>query len=497
MLEPRTKSPATRIPFAFSHSRVVAMNRSRRRDAGATWVVAALLAASAAATAMAGGTRSTETYQRMRAYLDSIPAIDTHDHLWPYKKLSNMVATAEGPGVNLASLWQHGYYTWIHKLPVWRTGMPFEQWWDAAKDSFDNARATSFYRYMLPAFQDLYGVDFDTITDEQAKALNDAIFRNYRSPQWVYDVITQRANIELVVNDPYWAAINEVPDYGFCALVFNVSSLVNGYQRPEGQRPGDNIYGFADKQKMEIRSLDDYLRVLDALFQERQSAGAVCLKSTLAYQRTLQFDNVPREKAEAAFGKKREELTPAQIKDFQDFIMWRIVELAAKFDLPFQIHTGQARIQGSNPMLLVDMIEANPKTKFILFHGGYPWVGETAVIAQRNTRNVWVDSCWLPTLSYETGKRAYHEWLDAMPSNKIMWGADGVSAEAVYGAAALTRQCLAEVLAERIDRGDLREDDAKRIGRQILRDNALEIFPSLRQRLWKDKYATSRPSTTP
>ena len=111
--------------------------------------------------------------------------------------------------------------------------------------------------------------------------------------------------------------------------------------------------------------------------------------------------------------------------------MWRIVELAAKYDIPFQIHTGQARIQGSNPMLLVDLIEANPNTKFILFHGGYPWVGETGVIAMKYTQNVWVDSCWLPTLSYAMAKGAYHEWLDVIPSNKIMWGADAVHAEGV------------------------------------------------------------------
>ena len=63
--------------------------------------------------------------------------------------------------------------------------------------------------------------------------------------------------------------------------------------------------------------------------------------------------------------------------------MWQLAGLSARLELPFQIHTGHARIQGSNPMLLVDMIEANRKTKFILFHGGYPWVGETAVIAQK------------------------------------------------------------------------------------------------------------------
>ena len=74
-------------------------------------------------------------------------------------------------------------------------------------------------------------------------------------------------------------------------------------------------------------------------------------------------------------------------------------------------------------MNLVDAIEGNPNTKFILFHGGYPWVGETGVIVMR-FRNVWVDACWLPTLSYTMAKRAFQEWLDAFPSDRIMWGAD-------------------------------------------------------------------------
>jgi predicted TIM-barrel fold metal-dependent hydrolase len=206
----------------------------------------------------------------------------------------------------------------------------------------------------------------------------------------------------------------------------------------------------------------------------------VCLKTTLAYQRTLDFANVPRERAERAFGRPKAQLSAEEIKDFQDFIMWRLCELSAKNGLPFQIHTGQARIQGSSPMLLVDLIAANPNTKFVLFHGGFPWVGETGVIAMRH-KNVWVDSVWLPQLSYTMAKRAYQEWLEVMPSDRIMWGADTVQAEGIYAATVWTRQCLAEALAEKVERGELREDQALSIGRQILRENALKLFPTLRR----------------
>jgi len=74
-----------------------------------------------------------------------------------------------------------------------------------------------------------------------------------------------------------------------------------------------------------------------------------------------------------------------------------------------------------------------------------------------------------------------------MPPSRILWGSDSSTAEGVYGATELTRRCLAEVLTEKVAAGNLCEEDALRIGRQILRDNALQLFPQLKERLWKHK----------
>jgi hypothetical protein len=444
--------------------------------------------------ARADETRKTVTYTRIKQQLDGVAAIDTHDHLWPFEKLPAMLETADGLGVNLAGLWKNSYFAWFNKVTPWKPGMPFADWWATAKHDFDDARATSFYRYQLPAFQDLYGVDFDRITDAQAVDLNRRIFENYKDQRWLYHVVTERANIELMFNDPYWSRYSFQTHYPWEVIVFNVTPLVRGFHRSEFQNPDDSPYVFAEKKGLPVGSLDEYLAVIEQLFLEAKDRGAVCLKSTLAYQRTLRFEDVPEKRAAAAFGQRQAALSKEQIKDFEDFIMRRLCELSAKYELPFQIHTGQARVQGSNPMLLVDMIEANPKTKFILFHGGFPWVGETGVILMRHTRHVWIDSVWLPTLSYSTAKRAFHEWLEVMPSDRIMWGADCNHAEGIYGATEFTRRCLAEVLAEKVDRGDLAMRDARRIGRQILRENALELFPQLKGRLWKHTGKTLQPS---
>ncbi|MBM3290694.1 MAG: hypothetical protein FJY92_11130, partial [Candidatus Hydrogenedentes bacterium] len=318
----------------------------RRSMLGATaplvWVVA--LAAHGEAPA---------SYAGIKKAIDQVAIVDTHDHLLPFEMLPGYSETDKGWGMNLAGVWRTGYYTWTSRLTPYGPKQPFAEWWRTAQHDFDNARAMSFYRYMLPAFQDLYDVDFDRITPAHAQSLDDRIFENYKDQRWLYHVVTERANIEIMFNDPYWARLDYTPYYPFEMRVLNVSTLHRGFNPSEYTNPNDSPYAFAKKENMPVKTLDDYLAVIERLFEKAKAAGSVCLKTTIAYERSLHFENAPREAAEQAFGRVRSEVTPEQITAFEDFIMWRLVEFSAKYDMPFQIHTGDARIQGSNPMLIV------------------------------------------------------------------------------------------------------------------------------------------------
>lgn len=442
-----------------------------------------LLTVVATESVFAGATRDTRLYKKIKADLDSVPAIDTHEHLRPFDQLGGFRETTQGKGMNLHGIWGESYFPWCNELTPWTAGMSFNAWWADARDDFDNARATSFYRYLLPAFEDLYGVDFDHISDREAKALDNQIFGHYRSPEWLMDVIRKKSNIEVILNDPNWDRLGHTPAYPFEAFAFNVTTVVRAFHPEAVKSAAENPYVWAAEHGLAVNTLEAYVELLDKLCAARKADGAVALKTTLAYERSLAFENVTAEQAAKIFGKTPDAVSREEQRVFENYIMWRLCELSAKHDLPFQIHTGQARIEGSNPMLLVELISKNKETKFILFHGGYPWVNETAVILQRHGRHVWVDSCWLPTLSYSTAKRAYHEWLDAFPSNRILWGGDSSTAEAIYGATELTRRCLAEVLAEKVAGGTLTREQAAHIGRQILRENALELMPRLRESL--------------
>src|SRR6266404_4028193 len=73
--------------------------------------------------------KNAATYARLKAQLDSVAAIDTHDHLWPFDKLPGYVETEHGRGMNLASIWRNSYYTWNHPLTPWQPGQKFDDWW--------------------------------------------------------------------------------------------------------------------------------------------------------------------------------------------------------------------------------------------------------------------------------------------------------------------------------------------------------------------------------
>ncbi len=428
--------------------------------------------------------KQTDLFKRIKTSIDAVPAIDTHDHLRAFAELPNRVNTPQGKGMTLHSIFQGSYYQWTNPLTPWPASGEFDEWWETAQHDFVDARATSFYRYLLPGFSDLYGVDFDTITTVQARKLNQAIFENYQDDTWLKDVVINRANIELMFIDPYWQRLKFSREYKFAVPLLNVTTIMQASHSDRFPAATNSPFAFADSRGMSTETLEDLLKVIDRIFAEAVAANCVCLKSTQAYQRTLRYEDVSQDRAEQAYLRAPKDVTAEQQKDFEDFMFWHVCKLSAKYDLPFQIHTGQARVQGSNPILLVDAIAANPATKFILFHGGYPWVGETGVIAMRH-KNVWIDSCWLPTLSYTMGKRAYQEWLEAVPSDRIMWGADTVNAEGIYAATEFTRRCIAEALAEKVQRGELREEHANHIARQIMRDNALKLFPNLKRMLWR------------
>jgi hypothetical protein len=247
-----------------------------------------------------------------------------------------------------------------------------------------------------------------------------------------------------------------------------------------------------------LRTLDDLLTALDAGFRravEAQHAAGV--KCALAYKRILRFEDVPQAQAERLFNrmiqtrverwddettvKPSSLLSAEDAKALQDFLMHRVIQCAIQYDLTVAFHTG---IQygnnndptNSRPTHLINLFAQYPRARFLLFHGSYPYMGELGVLAKMFP-NVYIDMNEMHAFPYEAFKRSLREWLDIVPSNKIIaYGGDGHSVECTYATSRLVRRFVTEVLAEKVGAGSYTEEEAVALGTQLLRDNALAIY---------------------
>jgi len=385
-------------------------------------------------------------------YVDSLPIVSTHEHHY----------ASRPPGEGL-----HGLDYLFHHAYVGKQGA----------DKKDRARflesvcGRSYFVWYQKALDDLFGFGGE-ITAENWDAIGDQIDAALAAPDFHDDIWTNRCRYTRAIQDSYWdpGSDNGRPD--LYAPAFRVNSFLYG----SCMETADHNLNNAQALYGECGSLDEYLAMMERVIVEKKAAGCVALKSALAYDRSLDFKPRSKRTAEKVFGMPPSNVAPEELKAFGDFIFDHLCELAAKHDLPFQNHTGLGRLGGSNPMNMIPMIEKHRDTKFVLFHGGYPWVEQVAALSH-NYPNVYVDLCWLPIISTSAAERALHSLIEAgRDSSRVTWGGDCWIITESYGASLAMRHVLKKVLSDKVAEGYLTEARARRFAERALSENAKELY---------------------
>ncbi len=218
---------------------------------------------------------------------------------------------------------------------------------------------------------------------------------------------------------------------------------------------------------------------------DRYGKQAVAIKNNCSYWRDLRFDNPTPQQVAAAFEKgyvRAQTLEPGELKALQDGAFHFCLGQAERHGLPVQIHTGY--LAGNNnldfnrirPKDLTNLFLQYPQIRFDLFHIGYPFQGEVAALA-KNFANVYINLCWAWIIDPHATGEALKTFISSVPLNKIFgFGGDVFMADGVYGHARMARWGTAWALAEMIERGYVDDEEAARIARMILYDNAREFF---------------------
>ena len=441
-------------------------------------------------------------YDRIKAHIDTIKVINTHEHQRirkEYKDQNFTFYTVLGSSYLKTDLVSAGAPVF---KPEFINKANLDELWDMYGRYLDYCRNTSYYGHFLRGFQVLYGYNAPYFTKEGIASLSEQIAANYSDVDEWYAKAFEKAGFELMITDPYWDPFHIELDPRYFVMALNIDPIVIS----AGERKRltvdketatksliedlyfqHSIYKYAKKDGVAINSLDDYLAYAEKLFQNALNKKPVSIKNSLAYFHSINYEDVPFAVAKELFDKSATStLSDEEKKAIQDFMFHWIIKKSAESDLPIQIHTGYLAgnantMENSRPTRLNNLFISYPKVKFVLFHGGYPWIGEFASLGKMFP-NVYLDLVWLPQISREAAIRGFDEMLDTVPYNKFFWGGDCSLIEEATGSLEFGKEVAAQVLAARVEGGLMTEEVAKDVALKIFRENAIQFF-KLKERL--------------
>lgn len=422
--------------------------------------------------------------QRLQGAIDQIPIVNTHEHtiaeadrlaaprdpfLLVDHYLVNDMVSAGMPADDVAKLAN----TSMAIADRWKI---FEPWWK-------RCQFTGYATAFRTALQDLYGVaEIDARglehVQQQMAGLQTGFYKQ---------VLLQHAHIAYSVLDDYWNGEPTKPD----TELFTLARKFDWFATPRSRKDLDRM---AEVTGVQIQSLAQLKQAMEKRIQQNLDVGMVAIKSTIAYQRSLDFPVVSEAVAAKDFVRlaatREPAARPANEADrpfgaLEAHMFHHLLAVAEDRRIPIQIHTGMQAGNSNNPAytrasLLTPCIRRYPNLSFDLFHIGFPWTGDVLALAKMFP-NVSVDFCWAWILSPALAKRALREMLGALPYSKILgFGGDYRYVELTYGHARMARRGIAEVLAGMVQEGACSESAAVEMARSMLSEAPARLFPKHR-----------------
>jgi len=216
------------------------------------------------------------------------------------------------------------------------------------------------------------------------------------------------------------------------------------------------------------------------------SAGVVGLKSVAAYRTGLEIQWTPKEFAKQRFYEIKSTSSQSlrlSDKPLLDFLITQALEIASKYQLPVQFHTGlgdpDLDLRLSNPLYLRSLLEDKrlENAPIVLLHAAYPYSQEAGYLASVYPQ-VYLDfGLAVPFLSQAGMCRTVQQLLELTPTSKLMYSSDAHNIpELYYLGAKWGREVLSQVLDGAIQDGDLTAKEAESVAREVLCENARKIY---------------------
>jgi uncharacterized protein len=227
----------------------------------------------------------------------------------------------------------------------------------------------------------------------------------------------------------------------------------------------------------------DVTAVPDALVRrlEERTAGAVGLKSIVAYRHGFDFDPAEPSSAEVLTALDRWYASPEPGRVTDPVLLRWLLWTGARLGLPLQLHVGfgdpDLNLRTADPLLLTEWLRlVEPLgTQVVLLHC-YPFHREAGYLAHA-----------FPHVSFDLGLTTMYvgaraaavvaEGLELAPFAKLLYSSDAFGpAELHFLGATLWRRAVTSVLGGFVQQGDWSVDDAVRVATLWGRENAVRLY---------------------
>jgi predicted TIM-barrel fold metal-dependent hydrolase len=431
--------------------------------------------------------------------LNDIPVVDDHAHvammeqregslITPLRGQLQAFAAADVQSSVSSDVWQQFEPAWSSGRLRKSRGETDPLLANLLRDAEMGRETTAYSIHLRQTCEDLYGTD--AIGDDFEETSDLA---RSEGPANLWIKMLDLSGTRVILSDEPRLDPRRYPKSRF-RWILRLDGLLYPFGRPDAYARGLQTAVLLDESRKTFQlmlssqnvkevpsNLSDY-KLLISDIMENFAEDAVSFKIVSAYIRSLAFAKPSEREASTAYERLAKGGNEGHVI-VEDYLAHYMLRKARDLSKPVQFHTGYGGVfpglvvADANPLLLQAICadEELRGLKIVLLHGSYPFVGEAACLVC-NFHNVYLDFSWIPLLFHGMLSKWLYEWLEFLPSTRVLFGSDVYSPEAQLASVRSAKKCLEDALTEGMSGGLWSRMDAEKIGSRLFHDNASKLY---------------------
>jgi predicted TIM-barrel fold metal-dependent hydrolase len=405
--------------------------------------------------------------------------VDTHQHVFPETPIDTDICRLLLDDNYISTDFVSAGLTNDDRQRIADPTAPLRRRWALLSPYWELVRHGSYAQAILITLRDLYGAK--TLQSTEIEKVSARITADFAKPGMFQRIFHDRCGIDVVLTQ------------GGSASDFKASSkprikhVARFLVDWTDFSPSGPFHTAARQLGIEVKSVADLAPAMDAIIRDHHARGSIGLKMAALAWRQPTEEELRNAFEQWTHPSGSNGLTSQKLEHslfpLRCLFIARAAALAEELDIPIAIHTGAPwtnwlDFRAWEPTMLIPLLSTFRGTHFDLYHAGLPY-GPQASMLGKAFPNVWHNLAWAHIISCELATRAMNEWLDLIPTNKIMaFGGDynNRTVAFTYGHLMLARRNVSQVFANRVHSHQMTEKDARTVLRAWFSSNPRQLY---------------------